>query len=128
MGIYALTSGLLAIGVAIIHSALGERLVFSRMREGGLVPTSGQPVLRERHVRILWATWHLVSVMGIAFGVILIQASRFPDQVSQFVLLTIAATMLLGAFLVLFATKGRHPGWVGLLGVAVLTFMHLQTS
>ena len=48
--------------VGAAHSVLGEILVFRRLRHrGGIVPTGGQPVLREFHVRILWGTWHLVS-------------------------------------------------------------------
>jgi hypothetical protein len=32
----------------------------------------------------------------------------------------VAATMLLGALVIGGGTRWRHPGWVGLLGVAVL--------
>ncbi len=126
MDIYALSAGLLAIAVALVHSLLGEKLIFSRMRESSIVPTSGQPVLRERHVRILWATWHLVSIMGIAFGAMLIHAAQPHAELPRFVLITIVVTMVLSGALVLYATKGKHPGWVGLLGVAILTWLYVQ--
>ena len=129
MDIYLLSGGLLAIAVALVHSLLGEKLIFSRMRDSGLVPTLGQPVLRERHVRILWATWHLVSIMGAAFGVILIYAAQplAQSELPRFVLITVFVTLVLSAALVLYATKGKHPGWIGLLGVALLTWFHLQS-
>ncbi|KRF03386.1 hypothetical protein ASG89_23390 [Paenibacillus sp. Soil766] len=35
---------------------------------------------------------------------------------------TVAGSMLIGALLILIGTKANHPGWVGLLGVAVLVW------
>lgn len=57
--------------VGLIHSVLGEVLVFRTLRTHGLVPTAGYPVLRERQVRILWASWHLVTVLGWALSALL---------------------------------------------------------
>ena len=65
---YFLIAGILAFLVAIIHSALGEHLVFRRMRNGTIIPTNGGTLLKERHVRILWASWHIVSIFGVALG------------------------------------------------------------
>ncbi|MFY3383597.1 hypothetical protein ACOQFS_05565, partial [Paracidovorax sp. MALMAid1276] len=57
-------AGLALVGLA--HSVLGEILVFRQLRRTrGLVPTAGQPVLRERQVRILWGTWHVVALPGV---------------------------------------------------------------
>ena len=69
---WLLVGGLVAIVVAVVHSALGEVLIFQRMRKETIVPTQGQPVLRERYVRILWATWHIVSVFGLAIAGVLV--------------------------------------------------------
>ena len=125
METYMFVAGSLALVVGIIHSVLGEVLIFSRMRNGGLVPTVGAPLLRERHVRILWASWHIVTVFGWALGVILLRFS-FPSAeytVQVFVENTIVFSMLASSLLVLVGTKGMHPGWLGLLGVAVLTWL-----
>ncbi|KFC66715.1 hypothetical protein FG93_04194 [Bosea sp. LC85] len=59
-----LLAGALMLVIGLIHSVLGEMLIFRHMRRGSLVPTMGQPLLRERHVRILWASWHLPSILG----------------------------------------------------------------
>lgn len=115
-------AGVLAFMVGLVHSILGERLVFSRMRTAGVIPTNGGTVLLERHVRILWATWHVVTAIGWCLAGLLVWLSlASPSQAAQSVIaLLVAASMAVSALLVLVGTKGRHPGWVGLGGVAVL--------
>jgi hypothetical protein len=120
---YMFAAGVLAILVGLVHSVLGEILIFNRMRNKGVIPTVGAPLLRERHVRILWASWHIVTVFGCAIGAILLRlAFPFSENVLQiFVENTIAISMLVSSLLVLVGTKGMHPGWLALLGVAVLS-------
>ncbi|HEX5739783.1 MAG TPA: hypothetical protein VFY22_14825 [Hydrogenophaga sp.] len=114
-------AGLIAV-IGIIHSVLGEVLIFRRMRISGWVPTDGGSILLERHVRILWATWHLVTVIGFLVAVLILhlgQAAR--AGLSDHLLLNgVVGAMALSAALVLVGTRGRHPGWVGLLAVALL--------
>ncbi len=122
MNWYFAAAGALAFIVGLVHSILGERLVFSRMRSAGLIPTNGGTVLLERHVRILWATWHVVTAIGWCMAGLLVWLSLASlSQAAQSVIaLLIVASMSGSALLVLVGTKGRHPGWVGLGGVAVL--------
>ena len=120
-----LSAGVLAFVVGAIHSVLGEVLIFRRMRKGGVVPTFGAPLLLERHVRILWASWHMVTVFGWAFGAVLLRFA-FPAEdypIQAFVENAIIFATLASSLLVLISTKGRHPGWLGLLGIAVLTWL-----
>lgn len=119
---YLLAAGCLSIALGIIHSVMGEILIFQRMREGRIIPTNGHPILKERHVRILWASWHLVTVFGWGLGVILLRYSLPSTEhtIQSFVDNTILITMLSGAFLVFIGTKGKHPGWVVLLAIAIL--------
>ncbi len=123
---YLLSAALLAVIVGLVHSILGEVLIFSRMRTGRqIVPTMGSPLLRERHVRILWATWHIVTIFGCAFAVVLLRLAQPASDVllQDAMVQTIIISMLASAVLVLFATKGKHPGWIGLLVVAVLCWL-----
>lgn len=115
-------AGIVAILVGLAHTVLGEILIFRRLRQGGVVPTQGQPVLRERHVRILWASWHLVTILGWALAAILLvlAASGGGTPAKAAIAQIVIAALLAGSALVLFATRGRHPGWVGLLVAAVL--------
>ncbi|MEP7207801.1 MAG: hypothetical protein ABI920_12745 [Casimicrobiaceae bacterium] len=122
MNWYFAAAGVLAFIVGLVHSILGERLVFSRMRAAGFIPTNGGNALRERHVRILWATWHVVTALGWCIAALLVWLSLSSlDHAAQSVIARlVAASMAVSSLLVLVGTKGGHPGWVGLLGVAVL--------
>ena len=125
MKTYIFIAGILAIIVGAAHSVLGEILIFRQMRVSGIIPTNGAPLLKERHVRILWASWHVVTVFGWAFAAVMMRLA-FPtdnDLLQTFVKHTIIASMLVSALLVLLGTKGMHPGWLGLAGVAVLVWL-----
>jgi hypothetical protein len=119
-----LAAAVLAFVVGLVHTVLGEALVFRRMRRGGIVPTDGGARLAQAHVRILWATWHVVTVFGWAMAALLLWLAREAAAGRSYAVVeqAIAVAMLAGAALVLFATRGRHPGWAGLLGVAVLVW------
>jgi hypothetical protein len=121
---YMFAAGVLALIVGAAHSVLGEILIFRHLRSRGLVPSMGVPPLRERHIRILWATWHLATVFGWASAVVLLRLAS-PSTASSLQALVenaIVVAFLGGSFLVLIGTKGRHPGWIGLLAVAALAW------
>ena len=125
MQTYIFIAGILAFIIGAVHSVLGEILIFRQMRVSGIIPTNGAPLLKERHVRILWASWHVVTVFGWAFAAVMMRLA-FPtdnDLLQTFVKHTIIASMLVSALLVLLGTKGMHPGWLGLAGVAVLVWL-----
>ena len=117
-------AGLLALITGVVHSVFGEILIFRHLRSGGLVPAMGAPPLRERNVRIIWATWHLGSVFGWAFAGVLLRLALAPHDYSlkPLVVSAIVFAYLGGSSLVLVGTKGRHPGWIALLVVAVCTW------
>ncbi len=122
-----LLAGLLAVVVGLVHSVLGEILIFRHLRNGGVIPTAGHSVLKERHVRILWATWHIVTIFGWATAAMLLVISARPGELAAKAILVkiIVLAMAASAALVLVATRGRHPGWLGLLGVAALAWLGL---
>lgn len=118
------TAAVLAIVTGVVHSLLGERMIFRQLRDSSLVPSLPAPPLEGRNVRILWATWHLASVLGWAFAGLLWQLARNPGVAlsAHAVLFTSAAGFLAGALLVLVGTRGRHPGWVALAAVSILSW------
>ena len=130
MQVLFFAAGSLALITGIVHSVLGEILIFRHLRNGGLVPAMAAPPLRERNIRILWATWHLGSVFGWAFAGILFRLAVAPHDSSliAFVLSTIVFANIGASLLVLIGTKGRHPGWIALLAVAVLTWLAASAS
>lgn len=119
-----LAAGVLMCLIGIIHSFLGERLIFQLVRKDKIVPTQAPEPLRERHLRILWATWHLPSVFGFCLGVLLIylglDIALLQTTVGRLAVAVIGTIMLISAALVAYATNARHPGWVGMGLVAIL--------
>jgi len=91
---------------------LGEILTFRQVRSHGLVPAMGAPPLKERHIRILWASWHMATVFGWAFGVVLLRLATLTAEHSLWAIVenAIVFAFLGGSFLVLIGTQGRHPG------------------
>ncbi len=125
MNTYFVAAAAIAFVVGLVHSVLGEILIFRRLRLRGLVPTNGGNVLDERHVRIIWATWHIVTVFGWCLGAVLLRLSlpSAPADPTVFVEHAIAIAALVGTVLVFVGTKAKHPGWIGLLAIAVCTWM-----
>ena len=122
MNLFLVSAGILSIVVGLVHSILGEFLIFKNLRNRSLIPNVSVPPLRHKHIQILWATWHLASIFGFAMGTILIQLAIASEN-SVLTIHSIALSMFLASALVFCATKGKHPGWAGLLGVAVLCWL-----
>lgn len=122
MNSYVFVAGILSILLGLVHSVLGEYLIFKNKRKtGSFVPSKGSKELKERHLRILWASWHLASIFGWSIGAILIKISSEEYSIGHdFIFQTITWAMLLAAMLVLIGTKGKHPGWLVLLCIGVL--------
>ncbi|PWI29557.1 hypothetical protein DI383_10055 [Flavobacteriaceae bacterium LYZ1037] len=122
MNIYFFIAGILCFLLGIAHSILGEYLIFKNIRnKEKLVPTKETIELKERHVRILWATWHLATIFGWCLGAILIKISILEEsQLIDFIVNTIGLTMFLSSLLVLIGTKGKHPGWLVLLAIGIV--------
>lgn len=121
-------ASVLAFLVGLVHSVLGERLIFRRMRQGGFMPTNGARLIGEGHVRILWASWHALTVFGWCIGAMLFWLSQGPPSPAYaFFANAIIVATVVAAALVCIGTQAKHPGWVGLLGVAALTWLGTST-
>ena len=124
MNYYFFIAGVLCFILGIVHSILGEYLIFKSKRKGSsLVPSIGSKDLREAHLRIIWATWHLASVFGWGFGVILIKLSTKDldtNVLHNYIIYSIVSSVILGGLLVLIGTKAKHPGWIVLFLIGIL--------
>lgn len=110
--------------VGVAHSVIGEFLIFRHVRSAGWLPTDNAPPLRGRHIRILWASWHIASVFGWALAAILWRLATAPGQpIDAFAVRTFECAAFAGAALVLVATRGRHPGWIGLGAAGLLALL-----
>ena len=130
MNLYFLIAGLLCFPLGIAHSLLGEVLIFKEKRQKGqIVPNIVNEELKERHLRIIWATWHMCSVFGFSLGVILIYIAlnihQLSPEITQVFVSVISLAMFLGGFFVLGATKAKHPGWIVFLIIGILLLLGL---
>ncbi len=126
MNAYFVATAAIALVVGLVHSVLGEILIFRRLREPGrLVPTQGGTLLGEGHVRILWASWHIVTVFGWAIGAVMLRLAwaAANEEVAAFAVNVFALSALAASALVLLGTRGKHPGWIGLLAMAACTWL-----
>lgn len=118
-----LATGLLAFSLGLVHSVLGELLFFRHMeRFQGLPSSLGGDDFWKRTLRV---TWHIPSILGWAFALILIDFA-FRAKLGggdRFVVKTIALSQLLCAVVTLGGTKGKHPAWVAFLALAVLCWL-----
>lgn len=128
MNPYFAAAATIALVVGLVHSVLGEILIFQRLRHPGrLLPTRGGTLLGEGHVRILWASWHSVTVFGWAIGAVLLRMAwpSATEDMTGFAAGTFALGALAASSLVLFGTRAKHPGWIGLLVIAVCAWLGL---
>jgi hypothetical protein len=119
MSLMLLAAAGLTVAIAMVHSVLGERRIFRRLRGGGA------PRLSAFQVGILWASWHLVSLFGLALAAALFCLASPTGLANLPTVLRVAviASMVGGAGLVGFGTRGRHPAWIALFLVAALVAM-----
>jgi hypothetical protein len=111
MNWYLLAAAVLAL-TGLAHSVGGEIMIFPRMRAA-----------RTPYTGILWASWHLVTLLGASLCTVLVWLAQPhpPGLVPGYIAGSIAAATLAGAALVFYGTKGRHLGWLALLVVALFT-------
>ncbi|MEG3790011.1 hypothetical protein V1318_07745 [Lysobacter sp. CCNWLW3] len=126
MHAYFLAAAIALILVGLVHSVFGEVLIFRRLRKAGLVPKEPAPPLQVRHIGILWATWHLASAFGFGFAYLLLSIAQGDTAPDPVIVKAMLFACLAGSMLVLIGTRGRHPGWIGLLAVAAL--VHLGSA
>ncbi len=125
MNIYLGIAAGLTIFLGLAHSIIGEVLIFRHWRRGGTSKAALGAKLPLRHRRILWSTWHLVSVFGWGIAAVLFKLASLQQALpfAGYVKHVLVVTMLLGGALVLGGTRGRHPGWLVLLVIATLIWM-----
>ncbi len=123
MNWYFVAAAVLVFLTGLTHTVFGERMIFRRMRAAGFIPTNGGQSLREYQVRIVWATWHMVTLMAWCFAAILAWLA-LPAQAGlagSMITRSFIAAMLASSATVGIGTKGKHLGWLALLATAVLT-------
>jgi hypothetical protein len=122
-----IAAGILIALIGLAHSIIGEIKIFNGLRgdrwaaRSAWIPTQGGTALREFQVRIIWASWHVVSVLGWALAALLLQAGGVMLMpLPQLTNLASIIALTVSAALVLIGTRGKHPAWIALLIAAGL--------
>lgn len=117
MNVCLAAAAILALVVGLVHSVFGELLIFRRRP-----PSPDGSWGHQRPFDILWACWHIATVMGLSLAALLWTLATTPESfpLRTVVLIAIATAYAASGVLVLVGTRARHPGWIGLLGVAAL--------
>jgi hypothetical protein len=128
MNSYLVAAAAIVALTGLAHSVGGEWMIFRALRRRGVVPCGGQPVLRGFQTRILWANWHLVTVLGWALAALLLWLAQPAPRAASGGVIEAGAVVALaaGGTLVLWSNRGRHPGWVALWTAAVLVLGSLR--
>ena len=103
-------SGLAAIAVALIHGVLGETRVLAR--------ATIDPARLRTLIRLVWQAG---TVAWIGGGVLLLAApSMASEPARHWIVATLACVFAFAALANVWATRGRHFGWMALSAVVVL--------
>src|SRR6185503_8136695 len=105
---FLLIAAAIVAAIGLIHSYLGERLVFPR-----LFALPDLPLLRRDRtytVAVLRYAWHLTSVAWWAAGALLIVLWWGKGDLRQSVVVVVAGLLLLTGVTILATCGPRHPG------------------
>jgi hypothetical protein len=108
-------AGVLAILVAIVHGAIGERQIFARAQ-----------IEPRRTRRLLRLVWQASTVDWVGIGILLIAAARLDSQVARDWIIALAVIVYgFAAIGNAVANRGRHVGWILMTCVVALALSGL---
>lgn len=123
LGLLYVLAAVLALGVGIAHSFLGEKYILIRLfRRGELPKLFGGT---EFTVRTLRFAWHLTSVAWWGAAALFILLARGPIS-SAAVCGVLAAVFLASAAITLIASRGRHLAWPVFLAIGFIALYGTQ--
>jgi hypothetical protein len=119
---YLLTGAVLAFGIGLAHSYLGERYILIRLfRRTNLPHLFGGDDFTKQTLRFVW---HVTTIAWWGLGALLVMVAARPmDPAGRGILLIVALTFLVTAAITLVATRGRHLSWVVFLMIALACWM-----
>jgi hypothetical protein len=119
-----LLAGFVAVALSLVHSLLGEKLIFRRVCLGESKSPEAPAPLSRRHRDALRTTWHVASVLGFGFAAILFWLA-LPEATpsrADGIAYVVSFTFLTAAVFWIAGTRGEHPGWIAMLLIAVLVW------
>ncbi len=122
MNIYLTIGAVLALGIGLAHSYLGERYILIRLfKRGNLPHLFGSDDFTRRTLRFVW---HVTTIAWWGLGAVMaVYATGQIDQPGRAALAVMALTFLVTAAITLLITRGRHLSWVVFLAIAILCWI-----
>ena len=107
--VFIYIAGIAAVVMGIVHSTLGERLVFPRLFASADLPRLRGSLEFTRSI-LRWA-WHLLSLawFGFAYLLFAIGSGHTPDTVT--LARIIAVVFGVSGLIAFVTTRGRHIAW-----------------
>jgi hypothetical protein len=114
----------LAFGVGLAHSVLGERYILMRLMRRDLPKLFGKDTFTKRTLRFAWhlttiAWWGFAAQMAWAAGAM----SQEGGAARAALLQPIAWTFLVSAIVAAAASRGRHLAWIVFLAIAACAWL-----
>jgi len=105
-------AGVLMILLGLVHSVLGEMLIFRHVRRGKAQHAGAIDLLPQRRWDALWSSWHLVTLLGVGLGSSLLLSASVPATTPRPYLSAIAVTFSAASVFWVLGTRGKHPAWI----------------
>ena len=125
MNLYFVAAAVLAFGISVAHSWLGERYILLRLfRRQDLPHFFGSDDFTKRTMRI---AWHLTSIAWLGAAALLFTLASVPLDASARILSSaIAVTFLISGIVALIGSRGRHLSWIVFLTIAGLVWIGIR--
>jgi hypothetical protein len=117
-----ITGAILAVGISLAHSYLGERFILQRLFHRTPLPhLFGSDVFTRQTLRF---AWHLTSIAWIGLAGVLVSFT-IPDPVRarSLALQVISLVFFIHTMLTAIATRGRHLGWIVFFAITVVVWL-----
>ena len=112
-------AAMLASGIGLLHSYLGEKYILIRLFRQSLPKLFGDDRFTRQTMRF---AWHVLSVAWFGFAAVLILLHlEIASRVN--VLNTVATTFAVTAAVVFFASRGKHLSWLVFAAISIICYI-----
>lgn len=103
-----IAAALLAIGIGLVHSYLGEKYILMRLFRQPLPKLFGDDHFTKQTIRFVW---HILSITWFGFAAALVMLNS-PDVSRSGLLMVVGITFGVTGLVALIASRGRHLSWI----------------
>ncbi|MGL4240978.1 MAG: hypothetical protein ACRCTI_07690 [Beijerinckiaceae bacterium] len=105
----------LCAATGLVHSVLGERMIFANAEMHDRLPARFRGIIR--------ASWHATTLLGFGLAAVMLHHAASGAPMPLAIRLGTSSAIAAAGAAVLIWTAGRHPGWIALGIVAGLCLM-----